>query len=518
MECDSTPLEGNTSGTQKTQHHQPCGFCYTIVSTLDAFNKAPVVYRGSDCVDQFLSALLQEEQRISEILKTVVPMIITEEQRQAFRTARDCHICGDLLGADRVMDHDHLTGMYRGPAHNECNLNYKFSGNIPVVLHNLRGYDSHLIMQGLGKLKSQKISCIPNNTEKYISFSVGNLVFIDSLQFLNSSLERLVENLSKEGIDKFKTLNRYVDSERVHLLLRKGVYPYEYMDSAEKFEEPCLPPIEAFYSSLTESCVTPEDYAHAQRVFQAFQCRHLGDYHNLYLKSDVLLLADVFENFRNLCLEYYQLDPGHFYTAPGLSWAACLKMTGVELELLTDPDMHLFIEEGLRGGISMITHRYAKANNPYVEDYDSRLPHNYLMYLDANNLYGWAMSQPLPVNNFGWLSSQEVEELAQNPMSLSEDGEEGYILEVDLEYPVELHESHNDYPLAPERQTVEQEMLSPYCKQLMDDLQMKYTPTPKLIPNLNDKQHYILHYRNLLQYLSLGLKLTKVHRVLGFNQ
>ena len=373
-------------------------------------------------------------------------------------------------------------------------------------------------MQKIGQLKNKRISCIPNNTEKYISFSVDNLVFIDSLQFLNSSLEKLVDNLSKEGIEKFPTLCKYIDSDKVPLLLRKGVYPYEYMNSFEKFQEPCLPAKDQFYSSLTDSSISDEDFAHAQRVFEAFHCSDLGDYHNLYLLSVVLLLADVFENFRNLCLEYYKLDPGHFYTSPGLSFAACLKMTGVELELLTDPDMYLFIEEGIRGGISMISYRYAKANNPYVEGYNHNKPNNYLMYLDANNLYGWAMSQPLPVNNFGWLSSGEIEELQENLMTLPIDGEEGYILEVDLEYPVGLHDLHNDYPLAPEKQAVGQEMLSSYCKQLLDELDMTYTPTTKLIPNLNDKNHYVLHYRNLQQYLSLGLRLKKVHRALGFNQ
>lgn len=193
-------------------------------------------------------------------------------------------------------------------------------------------------------------------------------------------------------------------------------------------------------------------------------------------------------------------------------------MTGVELELLTDPEMYLFVEEGLRGGISQITHRYARANNPYVQGYTPEQPHNFIMYLDANNLYGWAMSQSLPVNNFGWLTRGEIEILQENLMTLPADGTEGYILEVDLEYPRELHDLHNDYPLAPERRKVHKELLSPYCHQLIEDMDMKYTPSEKLVPNLNDKQHYILHYRNLQLYLSLGMKLTRVYRVLGFDQ
>ena len=246
---------------------------------------------------EFINRLLQEEEYISRICKTVVPMIITEEQERQFQQSRDCHICGEILGVDRVRDHDHLTGLYRGPAHNECNINYRFTGKIPVVFDNLRGYDSHLIMQKLGQFKDKKISCIPNNTEKYISFSVGNLVFIDSLQFLNSSLEKLVDNLSKEGTNKFPTFSKYVPSDTVPLLLRKGVYPYEYMDNFEKFQEPSLPSIGDFYSSLTECCITANDYAHGQSVFETFLCLNLGDYHDLYLKSDVHLLADVFKKF-----------------------------------------------------------------------------------------------------------------------------------------------------------------------------------------------------------------------------
>jgi len=204
-------------------------------------------------------------------------------------------------------------------------------------------------------------------------------------------------------------------------------------------------------------------------------------------------------------------------TSPGLSWQACLKMTGVELEQLTDPDMHLFIEEGMRGGISMITHRHAEANNPYIEGYDPNQETNYLMYLDANNLYGWAMSQHLPTGNFGWLTEQEVEYL--DVRNIPDEEGEGYILEVDLEYSKEFHSLHNDYPLAPEQVKVSADILSPYSLQLIDDLDMQnQTFTTKLIPNLNNKTNYVLHYRNLQQYLSLGMKLTKVHRVLGFNQ
>ena len=167
-------------------------------------------------------------------------------------------------------------------------------------------------------------------------------------------MEKLVSSLAKEGSTKFHYLKKYYPKqEQVALLLRKGVYPHDYMDSEIKFKEISLPPTDPFYSQLRDEEISDQDNAHAQQVYPTFHIQNLGEYHNLYLKSDVLLLADVFENFRNICLTYYELDPCHFYTSPGLAWAACLKMSQVELELLTDPDMYLFVEEGLRDGISM---------------------------------------------------------------------------------------------------------------------------------------------------------------------
>ena len=163
------------------------------------------------------------------------------------------------------------------------------------------------------------------------------------------------------------------------------------MDSWGRFDETNLPPKENFFSKLYGDHITDEDYAHAQKVWETFGCKTLGDYHGLYVQTDVALLADVFENFRDLCLKQYGLDPAHYYTSPGLSWDALLKKTGVELELLMDYDMHLFVERGMRGGISMVGKRYTRANDPHVPGYDPSKPNKHIMYFDANNLYGWAM-------------------------------------------------------------------------------------------------------------------------------
>ena len=219
------------------------------------------------------------------------------------------------------------------------------------------------------------------------------------------------------------------------------------MTDFEKLNVNKLPPKSKFYSRLNDSNITDEEYEHAQNVWEEFNCKTLRDYYDLYLKTDVLLLADVMENYRNTCTDNYKLDPLWYYTAPPLAWDAALKISKIELELITDPDMYLMVENGIRGGISTIMKRYAKANNPYANDFDPEKGNTYIQYLDANNLYGWAMSQPLPVGGFEWLPACQLPHWD----FICEDDGIGCILEVDLEYPKNLHDTHNEYPLAPER-------------------------------------------------------------------
>ena len=259
----------------------------------------------------------------------------------------------------------------------------------------------------MGK-NSKDMEVIAKNKEDYISFSVdvavdkyvdkeGNekeklieLRFIDSFKFMSSSLDFLTKNLVSSGKQLFgfeDCLELQYDS-----LTKKGIFPYEYMSSWDCFEETQLPPIEAFYSKLNMSSISSVDYQHAQRVWKEFRIHNLGNYHDLYLRTDVVLLANVYEAFRETCLECYKLDPAHFYTSSGLAWKACLKHTGIRLELLTDPDMLLMFERGIRGGITQVACKYTAANNPYIGDkFDPNEDTTYLQYLDANNLYGWAL-------------------------------------------------------------------------------------------------------------------------------
>ena len=321
------------------------------------------------------------------------------------------------------------------------------------------------------------------------------LRFIDSCRFMASSLDKLAGNLDD---DQCRNLRKFSDDEEhFKLMRRKGVYPYEYVDSWDKFEETELPPKEAFYSKLYMKGISDKDYEHAQQVWSSMKERTLGEYHDVYLKTDVLLLADVFETFRETCLKHYRLDPAHFYTAPGLAWKAALKHTGIQLELLRDVDMLLMFEQGIRGGITQAVKRYARANNRYMPDYNSDEASTFLQYLDANNLYGWAMVQKLPTHGFRWIN--KVEELTPEKIAkLVDKDRKGYILEVDVDYPKGLHESHNELPFLPER--------------------MKIGKVEKLIPNLNKKKKYVVHIRTLDQALKHGLVLKKVHRAIKFEQ
>ena len=248
-------------------------------------------------------------------------------------------------------------------------------------------------------------------------------------------------------------------------MLRKGVYPYEYADTCEKFSEISLPSKEDFYGNLNMEDISDIDYRHAYNMFKVFKLESLGDYHDLYVQSDTLLLADVFNNFRDMCLKEYELDPAHFLSLPGLAWQECLKKTNIELELLTDYDMLLMVEEGIRGGICHSIHRYAKANNKYMKNYNNNEESSYNQYLDANNLYGWAMSKKLPVNRFKWTDNNIInEEFIKN---YNKNDKKGYILEVDVKYPKKLHNLHSDFPFLPEKMEINK------CKKLVSNLYNK---------------------------------------------
>ena len=365
---------------------------------------------------------------------------LTPKEMDRYKRSERCHICFKPFKEDKpkVRDYCHYAGRDRGPAHTKCNLQYKIPSYIPVMFHNLSGYDAHLFIKELAASSTDgpKMGVISKNKEDYISFSIKvevdkyidkngiekskeiELRFIDSFKFMSSSLDSLINNLARGG-GKFFGFEEYNENQ-YKLLIQKGIYPYEYRTNWDKFKETKLPPREAFYSKLN--------------------------------------------------------------------------MAGVREELLLDPDMLLMFERGIRGGITQSVNRWAKANNPYMgSEFDPDEKTNYLQYLNANNLYGWAMSQPLPTGGFRWvdIKPDKISKLAKRKSK-------GYLLEVDVRYPKELHDSHNDLPFMCER--------------------MKINGVEKLIPNLYDKMRYVIHIRALDQALKHGLVLERIHKAIEFKQ
>ena len=321
----------------------------------------PVVYRGPDPIQHFLEALLARGENY--IRSTFKPLNMSPRDEAAFNSATTCHLCAEHLGDERARDHCHVCGDFRGAAHPNCNLSARVSKDVTVLFHNLRKYDGHLIMQQMGtllKARGLNLECVAKEMEDYMAFVVRlttdkvswRLRFVDSLAFLPASLEKLAGNLPKDKMVALKQFTKHPE-----LLCQKGFYPYDAVTGPEIFDHKGLLPIKDFYNSLKKEELSEKNYQHCQRVFQMHGFKTFGQFHDLYLLVDVLLLADVFEEFRDFALLNYALDPVHYFTLPSFSWDALLKYTKVELELLEDPDMYQFFTAGIRGGISVITNR-----------------------------------------------------------------------------------------------------------------------------------------------------------------
>lgn len=499
--CEPNP---NDAYSMNRQIHVPIAFAYYVVCSFDNSLNHFVEYRGVDCVQRFIKSIYLDVKTIYDVLNKNVPMIFNDEDAKAYSQASHCHICQQLLFFDRVKDHCHLTGIFRGAAHQICNLQFKVPKLIPIFFHNLSGYDCHLFIKELGENEGP-IKIIPKNKENYISFTkflhildgeYAQIRFVDSFKFLGTSLERLARGLQ---LSDFVYLKHFFPADKqFQLLTRKGIYPYDHMNSLKSFEETRLPSKESFFNFLSNEHITDLEYKHAKKIWHVFKIKNMGEYTDLYLKTDVLLLTDIFENFRKICKEHYHLDPAFYLTAPSLSFDAMLLKTGVKLELISDLEIIRMIQSGIRGGICLCSNRYAKANNKYMTKHDPSKSSSYITYIDCNNLYGYSMCQALPISDFRLLDSREIESL--DIMNISNDAKYGYILEVDLEYSDKLHSFHNDYPFCAEN------FVAPGGK------------TSKLIPNLYDKYRYVIHYVYLKTCLKHGLILKKIHRGIVFRQ
>ncbi|CAP24770.1 Protein CBG03970 [Caenorhabditis briggsae] len=478
------------SWTTDVGKHIPAGFCVVLVDSYEKKIYAKKSYIGYDAALEFNKYIIEISREILK-LGNVRMKQLSQKEWTDYNENKECPNCkikynSKNMKTTKVRDHDHWTGEYRGPLCGSCNLAKRKNNFIPIFFHNLRGYDSHLIV---GCLESTKYLFI-NYLQRQITF----MIEWSNMTSDNFKISKDYYSSCKEVVEKFE------------LMQRKGVYPYEYMDSFKRFQEMKLPHISLFYDKLNGKECSQKDYLYAKLVWNKMNCSTLEDYTRIYMINDVLLLADVFENFRNLSLRVYELDPCWYFTSPGLARDAMLKKTKVELEVLQDVEKYLMIEKGIRGGIVNAVKRYSKVNNKYTNTFDPSIPSNYLMYLDANNLYGWAMKQKLPTGDFQFVIQSLIDVLNDERLKIEDYIDylknlgKGCIFEVDLEYPKDLHSKHNDFPLCPENVKINKQTVKKLCNTLFD------------------KEKYVIHNENVLQCLQLGLKIKKIHRILTFKE
>ena len=500
---------------------------------------------GENCIQNYLAYLdrFVRELDVQMDALTSQSMIISPTEQRLFNNATHCPKCRSAFTKEgnhvKVRDHCHITGKYRGPLCHVCNSRLRLKRRVlPVVFHNFKGYDAHLICkQAIGEMPGWNLSVIPLTHEKYMSVRASvvvgktkkgktryfQIIFLDSFQFLSSSLAALVATLDSLPITEQRMRARFPGISDA-VIRRKGVFPYAYFDSPTRLQESCLPPIEKFKDDLSGAECSTDEYVHAQRAWSELGCRTFREYLVGYLHLDIYLLTDVFEKFRQVSLQEDGLDPIHFVSLPGLSYMACFKRSGEMIDLLQDIDMVRLFERGIRGGLTFVNKHQVQAHIPELNnDQDGNI---HLAYIDQNNLYGSSLCRPLPHSEFTWLAQDELEHLS-NPseiLKLDNEADYGYLFEVDLDYPSELHAATADFPLAPESAYIETDMFSDFMKQLYENIcaargcDTKYESYRKLLLTQYDKQYYVCHYSILKFYLEMGMRLVRVRSVIRFRQ
>jgi hypothetical protein len=510
----------------KTLSHVPISIACFTKCTNDIYSTEPKIFTGLNCVQMFLAHLEREERRIVRILDTThTEMTCSDEDETRLRSTTNCDVCRVQFTSKclKYRDHCHLSS--NGASNiryilcNRCNLTFgrqRSTCKIPIIAHNCNKYDIHHIVQHIRGASGVKI--LAKNSETFISMQMGKrLVFVDSLNFLSGSLDSLVALLPDA---ETKMYTRYITKRsNLHELLKsKGIFPYDYMDNVSKLQDKALPPIEKFHDKLSDRPLSIDDYQRAQKVWTKFGCNSMQEYMELYVCLDTLLLAAVFESYRRSTLDHFKLDPAHYVTSPSLCWDAMLKVTDVTLQTLPSVDMYLFFSNCIRGGITGTSTRHGKANNDFDSDsFDDSLPVSHILSYDVNNLYGMSLSQVLPTDNFRWMTADELKDF--DVLSVPDDGDIGYFVEVDLQYPRSLHNIHNEFPLAPEKLDIPSSEWSAHTKHLASQLGMTHKSTGlKLMLTLRDKHRYTLHYVTLKLYLALGLKVTRIYKGVTFRQ
>ena len=444
----------------------------------EKFSKKCQVFIGEPCIEKMIFNLIFiEKPYIYKIIKENFNKPIEYNPDLTNFDVNTCHLCNKRIKNKPVKNHCHFTSKMLGYAHNKCNLKYKFKKDnvnddylINVFAHNSQNFDQSFLIRALQNLDNKiPFSCLPRNSNKFISLQIGSFIFKDSYLFLDKSLDYLTGTI--DNMDRISIKQEF--GENYQLLTKKGIYPYDYFDNTKKYNEQKLPNKEEFFNKINNKNISGKYYTHAQTVFEKFNCKNLLDYSILYLKTDLCHLADVFQKFSNFAYEKYELDPRHSYTLPGFLWQAMLQLTKIELELISDPDMYLFLMDTIRGGISICNKKHVIADNKYIDK--NTKSYKYLLYLDANNLYGYSMSQTLPYKNFNWSNNLTLDKLQTG------------IYEVDIEIPKNLRNKFKDYPLCPEIKNIPENVLSNYQKYQNNKLNIKYKDKKLLLDLLPKK-------------------------------
>ena len=435
-------------------------------------------------------------------------IVMTEDDEEDFESNNICRFCEKEILSDKVRDHCHLTGKYRGPAHNTCNINVKQkdSNFIPFAFHNFSNYDCHMFFKRLVDLKKDKVEfkIIPKTNEEYILVKYGCIRFIDSYRFLSESLDKLVKNLDE---DDFKILKKEFP-DKWQYLNKKLAYPYQYFNSINDYKKPVNDlKREDFFSKLKNDYPDDGEIERTKEIIKLFNIKDGEELTRLYCKSDVILLADVFEKFVEVSTEEYKVNPLYCVSLPGYTYQCALKYTDIRLQTLQDKDLILLIENNIRGGISSVMgDRYVKSDEK-----------NKIIYADATNLYGYSMSQMLPYGEIEmWHGHPDkywrwLDEILNTP----DDSEIGYFLEVDLKYPDNIKQKTKYFPFCPENKKIDPDRYNDYMKKIKPK---NYTKSKKLICDLTDKKKYLIHYRMLKFYVRHGMVVEKIHEIISFKQ
>ena len=507
---------------------KPISFVLKVCSDYPQYDRPPVVFVGENAAKEFIFHINLIYRETSPLIFANFPATpLTEEEKWIHYSSPCCHICKEPFDPTegRVLDHDHYplkegkTSNYLGPAHNSCNLRRSTDKHLPVIFHNLSGFDIHLFFKELcdSVRNVSEIKIINKTSENYLQVKSKKFHFIDSCKHIPGPLEKLAKNLPSSKLVNLKYYceSTYSNSQRkFELLSGKLVFCYKYITSAETLVHPI--PERRWFTSLDDVVVSDEKWSHLQEVINEFNIKFIKDLLVLYNIVDTLLLADVWATYREECLVDFGLEPTMFIGGPSFTFAAALKMTGIKLPLLQNSDIYNLYERGIRGGITVINKRRSVANNPYV-GYDHTKPQVHIIYLDCVNLYGKSMTEMLPHSGFRLEEPSSFSE--EQILTLNENGNRGFTFEVDLTIPEEVHDDLNDYPIAPSKLVVTQDIISPQSKLIRQKVGLpeKFKST-KLAPNFFDKVNYVVALGNLKFYLSKGAKITKVHKVVSFIQ